>query len=707
MRSRPLRDRSRGGGRWLRAAAACLAAAAAPAAAAAELPPPVHQTRLVVSYDAARHTVRGREHLRWHNTSRAPVPELRFHLYLNAFANNRSTFLRESGVHRRDLRTDDRRWGWIEVTSVRLADGTELAGRAAFVAPDDGNPDDRTVVRYPLPEPLPPGGWVELDLEFTARLPDPFARTGVHGDYVLAGQWYPHIAVFEDAGVRGRATAGWNAHQFHADSEFYADFGDYDVTLTLPAEYRGRIGATGTRVGEPEVADGTVTVRFVQRGVHDFAWAADPDFRVVRARFDPERDVDPAWRRSIAAELGLPAAALRLEPVDLTLLLQPDHAGQADRYLGAAKAALRGYGTRLGAYPYGTLTMVDPPLGGLGSGGMEYPTFITLGTHALLDLPPFRGVLFPELVTVHELGHQYFQGMSASNEFEEAWLDEGINTYYESVVMTETYGRDEVRLLGVGVPYLEALRAGGLGRGRLRDPVVAPAWSYLSPRSYVLNSYDRPALVLHQLRRLIGARAFDRGLRAFFRGARFHHPATADFESALNAAAGTDLSWFFDQALHSTRTLSYAVAELSSRRLPPEEGVVWRDGERRTVGGDDAAGPWWRRRGAGDDDRPWLSTAVVTREGDFVHPVTVELRFSDDRVVRRRWDGRARWARWRFRGPARLVSAEVDPDGVMVLDVDRLDNSRTESFAAAPVAAFLADLGFWMQALLTAAGVLA
>jgi len=707
-------------------ATAATAGAAAPAVGDGgdPFPPPVQQTRLEATFDPDTRRIDGHEHLRWHNTSSVAVTELQFHLYLNAFSSNQSTFMLGSGGEMRGSRFDDEGWGWIEVESMTLPDGTDLAAVEEFLQPQDANPFDRTVARYPLPEPLPAGGWIELDIDFTSQLPTPpFARTGTKDGYVLAGQWFPKIAVFEDAGDRGRAEPGWNADQFNPNSEFYADFGDFDVTLTLPERYRGKIGATGRLIDE-QVADGQVTVRFRQRGVHDFAWTADPDYIVHTARFDPQADVPEAFRRHWAELLGLSEEEVTLSPVDIDLYLQPDHADQAARYIDSAKVAIRGYGTRLGAYPYATLTLVDPPLGALGSGGMEYPTFITLGTHALLQLPPFRGVLAPEVVTVHEFGHQFFQGMIANNEFEESWIDEGINTYYENQVMADAYGPSSMTFLGISPNHLEDLRNGGLDGGEYRDPLDTPSWRFISGGSYGLNSYKRPGLVLDQLQLLLGDETFHRAMRTFFQTWRFHHPSTADFEATIAGASGEPLGSFFAQALHSTRNLDYAVSSLTNQRLHELKGVFWRAGERYEVGTDDDETAEEVAEGNGDeaaaadddgddddgdddDSRGWRSQAVVFRHGEFIYPVTVELTFDDDTVLRRHWDGRNRWARWTFRGPHKLVSAEVDPDHVMVLDRNRLNNSRTADPQPGPVIAFLVDLLYGFQVLLAAMGLLA
>lgn len=701
------------------------------------LPEPVYQARIEAEL-LDDGVIRGHQKLRWQNTSDAPVPDLELHLYLNAFANDHSTFMVESGGRLRGDEFDDKRFGYIEVEAIRLAGGgsgatalggADLKGVEEFIAPDDGNPDDRTVARYPLPEPLPPGGWVEVEIDFESRLPDVFARTGIHKDFVLAGQWFPKIAVWEAAGERGRPTAGWNAHQFHAYSEFYADFGDYEVSLTLPERYGDGIGATGRRLSTTGPADGKVTVTYVQEGVHDFAWTADPEFVVVTDRFDPEADVPEEMRRRWAETLGLPADQLALSPVEIRLLVRPENRSQAGRYLGAAKAAIRGYGLRLGAYPYPTLTLVDPAWGAFGAGGMEYPTFITLGTHPMLDLPPLRGVRFPEMVTVHEFGHQFFQGMIASNEFEEAWLDEGVNSYYEMEVMEDEYP-SSITLPGIyELSPFEADHSAIAGGGYTDFP-AAPAWRYRTRGSYGLNSYPRPALTLRHLEGLLGEETFHRAMRSFFQRWQFGHPSTADFEATFSRAAGRDLGWFFDQALHSTRPLDYAVRRVRTERVSDRRGFFWRDGERTEVGADeddddgdesgaaevedDDDGDDGDDDGSGEDDedddgepKRWRSFAEVVREGEFIHPVTVEFRFDDGRSLRREWAGRSRWARWTFEGPAKLVSAEVDPDGWMALDVDRVNNGKSVEPDRAPALAYLTDILYWLTALFQAAALLA
>src|SRR5438477_6062285 len=339
--------------------------------------PPVVEYTIQAILDAAAHAVDGQERLVWRNPSAEPVGELRFHLYLNAFKNNRSTFMRESGGQLRGDRAGRRKddWGWIDVTSIKTA-GAELKPGFRFVQPDGNDPEHQTVLAVPLPTAVPPHGEIALDIAFRAKLPKIFARTGYVRDYFLVGQWFPKIGVYEPAGLRQRPAGGWNCHAFHANSEFYADYGSWDVSIRVPSNFV--IGATGKRVSETRAGDRT-TYRYLQKNVHDFAWTAEPRWRVTEFTFDPARDVPAGWSARAAQELGMTEAEIALKPISVRLLMQPGHERGRDRYLRSIKEGISFYGLWFGAYPYETLTVVDPPDDGFGSGGMECPTFISGG----------------------------------------------------------------------------------------------------------------------------------------------------------------------------------------------------------------------------------------------------------------------------------------------------------------------------------------
>jgi hypothetical protein len=620
--------------------AALVAPAAAPPRLAAD-PIPQHAPRIAdyditVRLDPVDRRLDGTMRLTWRNPSADTVPDLWFHLYLNAFRDRDSTFWRESRGQLRGVAMPEDGWGRIDVTALRIADGADLLPGLAFEAPDDGNRLDRTLARVRLPQPVGPGASVTLEIGFRATLPKAYARTGYAGDYFLVGQWFPKMAVYEPAGLRGRTAGGWNAHQFHADSEFYADFGRYRVAITLPRRFV--VGATGVRTGRVDHADGSTTHTYEQGDVHDFAWTASPRFVEITRRFDAAAQVSDQAYRDAAARLGRPVGDLRLSDVEIRLLMQPNHLAQAERYLRVATRALERFGLAYGRYPYRTLTIVDPPESAIGTAGMEYPTFFTAGTLTLFNTWPFDRVFEPEIVVAHEFAHQYFQGMIASNEFEEAWLDEGITEWATGGLLDEMLGprRSFMELAGIRIGDLDYQRF-GLSRRRSSEQIRQPSWTY--DTGYAFNSYGRPALTLRTLERLLGSRTMARVMRTYAERWRFGHPSSEDFYRVASEVAGRDLTPFFRQTIESPAVIDYAVGDIAH------------------------------------EDR--YTAVTVRREGDLQMPVAVAFKFAGRPVERRTWDGVARWTRFTFTYPERLEWVDVDPDRDVALDVSWLNNGRT------------------------------
>lgn len=675
-----------------------------------------------VRLDPEARTLRGEQRIVWRNPAPEPVGELWFHLYLNAFRNSRSTFFVESGGQLRGDRMRGDGWGWIEVRSLRRADGTDLAAGATFEHPDDDNAEDRTVWRLPLPEPVPPGGEIALDAVFEAKLPRVFARTGYFRDYFLVGQWFPKLGVYEPAGTRGRATGGWNCHQFHAHSEFYANFGRYRVEITLPSRFV--VGATGRRTERRENPDGTSTHVFEQADVVDFAWTASPRFLEVKARFSAETDVRPEEYAEAARLLGRRLDEVRLSDVDVTVLLQPEHAPQAERHVRAAKESIKWFGLWYGRYPYPTLTVVDPPAGAGGSGGMEYPTFITAGTSVLFNRWPLDRVLAPEAVTVHEFGHQYWQGMVASNEFEESWLDEGFNTYSTGKVMERAYGPYVVQAFGLRLGELELAR-GQNSVERMFDRVRTHSWGYSSSSNYGFNSYARTQLTLLTLESLLGEETMARVMRTYHERFRFRHPGSDDFYGVVAEVSGRDMRWFFEQTVERPGVLDDEVASVRSERVREPQGVFGEGEARWTIGAEEA------RRKEKDADgkggRAWRSTVLVRRRGEVALPTSLRLEFEGGeartiallegepsfdleaaalggaRAATAAW--RSRWKRVELTGEKRLLSATIDPEDRLVLDVNRLNNARRVEPDGRAAARWGVRWIFWLQQLLGAVGL--
>jgi hypothetical protein len=689
-------------------------------------PLPAHAPRVAdydirVKLDPEAKTLTGSEHITWHNPASEPVGELWFHLYLNAFKNSESTFFKESGGQLRGDEMPDEGWGFIDVKSIRRKDEVDLAGGARFEQPDDGNAADRTVWRVPLPEPVPAGGTIELDVEFTAKLPRVFARTGYFRDYFLVGQWFPKLAVFEPAGARGRPSSGWNCHQFHANSEFYADFGRYLVEITVPKSYV--IGATGTRGERRDNPDGTSTHVFERDDVIDFAWTASPRFVEVTARFSGQQDVSEQEYAEVAALLGRSREEVQLTDVDIHLLLQPEHLAQRERHLRAAKAAIKWFGLWYGRYPYPTITIVDPAFGAGGSGGMEYPTFITAGTSVLLNRWPLDRVLAPEEVVVHEFGHQYWQSMVASNEFEESWLDEGFNSYSTGKVMDKVYGEWMIEAFG--------LRLGGLELSRMQnsvermfDRIRTPAWGYSSSSNYGFNSYARTELTLLTLGALVGEQTLARAMRTYHERFRFRHPTSDDFYAVVSEVAGRDLSGFFAQTTERPGILDDEVASVKSEKVDEPRGFFGEGDARKNVTEKEAREK--EKQADAASGRRWRTTVMVRRRGEVVLPTSLRLDYEGGEtqtlpLVEQDRSGventglapgaasgepwRGRFKKIELLTAKRLVSATVDPEDRLKLDVNAANNSRRSEPDTAAANRWGARLVFWLQQLLALSGL--
>ncbi|MCH9688095.1 MAG: M1 family metallopeptidase, partial [Deltaproteobacteria bacterium] len=496
--------------------------------------------------------------------------------------------------------------------------------------PDDDNAADRTVLRVPLPRAVQPGETIEVRLSFTSKVPRTFARTGMRGDYLLAAQWFPKVGVLERDGT-------WACHQF-IKTEFYSDFGVYDVAITTPR--RWVVGATGREVETTEAGD-LVTHRFVQADVHDFAWTASPHFVEHTRRFE----VDD------------------LPPVEMRLLLMPDHAAHRDRYLDATAAALEHYGRWWGPYAYDHITVVDPAYGSR-TGGMEYPTLFTGGTRWLSPVLQRS----PEGVTVHEAGHQFWYGMVANDEFSHAWLDEGFNTYsttrtmqaaFPERALVERYleGLFPVTLTSVVPPERTdgADGEGGMTSDLKRDAQAELSWQ-TGPGGYRVNAYTKGALTLRTLEGYLGWGTFQRVMATYFRRYAFSHPQPEDFFRVAEQVSGQRLGWFFSQVWADSVVFDYAVGNVHSARLGPTRGYT-------------------EEAEAEDDDPLWRSAVTVRRWGEGRFPVAVEVEFADGARKVEHWDGKKRWATFRYDHPGRVERVRVDPAHVLVLDTQFTNNA--------------------------------
>ncbi|MEP6783308.1 MAG: hypothetical protein ABI983_06535, partial [Acidobacteriota bacterium] len=194
-----------------------------------------------MTLDPAKRMLTGSEVITWQNPGQIAAYSIRLHLYWNAFRNTNSTWLKQRHLAGDDpfSEADADAFGYTNVTKlIRLNDDgteTDLMKDFHFISPDDQNTTDRSLAAATLVDAVQPGGAMRLRVEWTGKFPRNFDRTGAIGNYFFVSQWFPKLGVFE--------AGGWNAHQFFANSEFYSDFGNYDVRMTVPAGWK--LGATG------------------------------------------------------------------------------------------------------------------------------------------------------------------------------------------------------------------------------------------------------------------------------------------------------------------------------------------------------------------------------------------------------------------------------------------------------------------------------
>jgi hypothetical protein len=646
------------------------------------LSPRIANYNIDVKLDAGKRLLNGHEVIKWHNKSPDVISELQFHLYLNAFRNNKSTFMKESGGSSRGFEIEKNGWGFSEIKKIKLSSGEDITNTMQFIQPDDDNKDDKTVFRLPLPKPLQPGDSIELEIDFVALLPEPpLARSGAKKEYFFVGQWFPKVGVYADN--------QWNCHQYHANSEFFADFGVYNVKMTVPG--KNIVGATGIQVSVQNNNDGTSTHSYHAEDVHDFAWTTSPEFIEFTGK---------------------------TQDVNIRVLMQPDHADQGIRHLEAAKIAVEYFQNWYGDYPYPNLTVVDPRRGAGGSGGMEYPTLITAGT--IYGLP--AGVRTAEMVIIHEFGHNYWYHLLASNEFEESWLDEGINSYTENQIIEAAYGNDGnfFNFMGIKINDLQFQHAQYSTRADV-DPTIRSSWKYYSGGSYGVNSYMKPAIFLTTLQNYIGKETMFKIMRTYSDRLRFKHPKTQDFidvanevygkserqpndearyakahasESAISGQTKQNLDWFFNQALYSNSVLDYSVDVISSKEISEDKGFDFNRTIKDAINGID-----FKKEEEKDEDssKVYLSEVKVRRLGSFIFPVELEVVFENGEKLREHWDGKELWVKYKYTKNSKLVSATVDPDNKIPLDINLTNNGKTLEHQSLALNKLSAHILFWAQ----------
>ena len=571
--------------------------------------------------------------LKWKNTSPDTLRELRFYMYMNAFKDLNSTYLKNTrNMFGQDLNTrTEKEWGHIEVIKVIDSNGNNLVENQKYIQPNDGNKLDETVLSIPLETPLLPGQEVKLDMEFDVKLPRTIVRSGYGPrDFFLFVHWFPQVCVYEQ---NKNDIWGWNSHQFMPGTEFFADFGDYDVTIY--ASDHLVIGGSGCRISSGSIPSktGEQMVRFQAHDLIDFGWVAYPEYETYTSTFGD---------------------------TDIEILMVPEHCQFADRYLKAVEQGLEYLEKHVGPYPYPKITVVDPPTHTLNSGFMEYPMMITCAT--AYGIP--RSVRSVESLVIHEFTHMYFMGTLASNEKEEAWLDEGFVTYFEDRILDHYHG-DQSSLFD-----LLGARSGNAQQSRneyvsMANPnlgtIARPGWEFEGGFKSLI--YAKTATALKTMERIIGSEIMDDMVQTYFETHKFTHPKEADLRKIINkvlAKHGSefDADKYLDQVLHSTSSIDFRMITIDNSN----------------------------------------STIKAIREGDFEIDTEVLVTFVDGNTKNIEWEATQKELQYTFKSSSEIISAHIDPEQKIYLDLNLNNNSLTLSPNTKPLCKYAAKLGHWMQA---------
>lgn len=516
-----------------------------------------------VRLDDATHTLHAQERFTYTNNSPVALDTIWLHLWPNAYRDKGSALCRQlADMGDLDLHfaTEAER-GWIDSLDFRTDDRPLTWGY---------HPQHGDIGWVKLPAPLPTSGSITISTPFRVKIPSSkFSRLGHTGQSYHITQWFPKPAVFDKH--------GWHAMPYLTQGEFYSEFGSYDVTITLPANYV--VGATGLlqneqervlmdRMASPEwqypepIKDPRTgktrynqfavsspqmkTLRYVQDNVHDFAWFADKRFIVRKGKV-----VLPQSGRTVTTwALFTPKNADEWKAVGIESLNQ---------------SVLR-YSEWVGEYPYEACTAVDGTISA--GGGMEYPMITIIGNMGSTESL--------DNVIAHEVGHNWFYGILASNERDHPWMDEGMNSFVELRYMRLRYPNSTP---GIGLPGKRKLfghvkdahrfQSEAMyrlnARRNLDQPIALCAHDF-SPLNYGAMVYGKTALVFDHLFAYLGDTLFDRCMHAYFDEWKFKHPRPEDVRKVFERESGKDLGWVFDGLIATD-----AKVDVKALRMRPDQ----------------------------------------------------------------------------------------------------------------------------------------
>jgi hypothetical protein len=487
--------------------------------------------KINVSLNDRNHSLKGWEELQYTNNSPDQLNLIWFHLWENAYKNDSTAFskqlLRDKKGQDRLAKFKDR--GFIDSLNFTV-DGVK-----AILEYDPQNID---VAKLILPKPLQPGGSVKIQTPFYVDIPQYISRSGHDGQSYMICQWYPKPAVYD--------RKGWHQFPYLDMGEFYAEYGNFDVNITLPSQYI--VGATGVlknadelnqykKIGATNVTSAsrknsakyiapsapTKTLNYKGENILDFAWFADKDFVV---RYD-------------AMQLS------QGKTVDVFTYAHPDGNKNWVHSADYVKSGARAYSSYFGEYPYPVVQAVEGPKSE-NSGGMEYP-MITLITSPDASEPMLDAVI------THEVGHNWLMGILATNERTHGWMDEGINTYYQFRYEAEKYRFNSVfgdqipkEVKEKSAPEFQALVYNALSRIPMETAIDTPSEDFPNEDEYGIVIYVKTAVWLHELEQELGKENLDRAMHAYYNQWKFKHPYPEDMKAAFEKELGKDMTPYFD-----------------------------------------------------------------------------------------------------------------------------------------------------------------
>jgi hypothetical protein len=505
-----------------------------------------------VRLNTKTHILEGTQKLVYHNNSPDTLTKVYYHLYFNAFQPGSMMDIRSRYIEDPDPRIGDRisrlkpgEIGYQKVKSLRQ-DGTPVITR-----------EYGTLLEVPLARPLLPHAQTVLEMEFEAQVPVQIRRSGRNNnegiDYSMT-QWYPKLAEYD--------YLGWHLNPYVA-REFHAVWGDYQVNITLDSRYT--VAGTGILINADSIGHGyesagktvknnrpTLTWRFRASNVHDFAWAADPDYRHLRAHVP-----------------NGPELHFFYQPNSKTKVWEslPDLTARFFQYMSE----------QVGPYPYETYSVIQG-----GDGGMEY---------AMCTLIVGEGRPASTISTVyHEVAHAWFQGVLATNEATYAWMDEGFAQYYQN----EAKGV----ILGEAEPHSRVYNGyRTLVRSGKEEPMAQWADFFTTNDAYRTASYFKGCILLRHLKYIVGDENFRRAMRAYYATWQFRHPEPSDFIRIMEKVSGMQLKWHLNLWVTTTKQIDYAVQGIEANPgrsvirltrkgelpMPIDLKVTYRDGTEQMV----------------------------------------------------------------------------------------------------------------------------